>query len=95
MSEIYELPGRWYLKIDEENRSLINNWRINIIEFEDFDIPEKYEYIEQSGGGIFHLDDDQIEITTEQFKQLVLGLQPVIIDDLSYLIKLLKDLNIK
>ncbi len=95
MSEIYELPEFWCLKVDEENRSLINNWRINIIKFEDFDIPEKYEYVEQNGGGNYYIDNDYIEINTEQFKQLVLGLQPVIIDDLSYLIKLLKDLNIK
>ncbi|HQJ57119.1 MAG TPA: hypothetical protein PLH46_05705 [Caldisericia bacterium] len=95
MSEIYELPEIWCLKVDEENRSLINNWRINIIKFEDFDIPEKYKYVEQNGGGNYHIDNGYIEINTEQFKQLVLGLQPVIIDDLSYLIKLLKDLNIK
>jgi len=95
MSEMYELPEIWCLKVDEENRSLINNWIINIIKFEDFDIPEKYEYIEYTGGGSESNADNYIEITTEQFKQLVLGLQPVIIDDLSYLIKLLKDLNIK
>jgi hypothetical protein len=95
MSEIYELPEFWCLKVDEENRSLINNWRINIIKFEDFDIPEQFEYVEQNGGGNYHIDNNYIEINTEQFKQLVLGLQPVIIDDLSYLIKLLKDLNIK
>lgn len=95
MSDIYEIPERWYLKIDEENRSLINNWRINIIKFEDFEIPEEYKYVEQNGGGITILNADYIEITTEQFKQLVLGILPIIIDDLSYLIKLLKKLNIK
>lgn len=95
MSEIYELPERWYLKIDEENRSLINNWRINIIKFKDFEIPEEYNYVEKNGGGMIILGADYIEITTEQFKQLVLWIQPIIIDDLSYLIKLLKELNIK
>lgn len=91
------LPERWCLKIDDENRSIVNNWRRNIVKYEDFDC--SYDYICQEGSGVrsfFSL----LEITTSQFVQFVLKEPyttniPTIKEDMSYLVNIFKRLNIK
>lgn len=102
MSE-YIFPGRWCLKINDENRDIINDWRINVIKY-DFDkVPEEYLYIVSYGGGSRLYENEGFPeyctlITTEQFKEHVLGIiTPQIIEneDYSYLIKIFRKLNIK
>jgi len=96
-----EFPiGTWYLKIDDENRDIVNNWRINIIKYSER--PCKYKYISENGIG----DDigpndgfNTAEITTSQFKEYVLNIKeepiPIINEDLTYLKDMLNKLNIK
>ena len=101
MSE-FMLPEKWCLRINYENRDIINDWRINIIKFREFEVDKRWLYIGSDGSGYKEIDDDKtpgnrIEITTEQFKEHVLGIittQIIVNEDYSYLIELFKKLNI-
>ena len=91
----------WYLKIDDENRELVNNWRINIIKYST--VPCAYPYIDWMGSGwmgssIWRAEDGSgwfgmVLITTEQFKKYVLLEKEQ--ENYNYLIPFLKKLNIK
>ena len=102
MKEEYVFPhNNWYLKFEECDRELVDNWRINIIKYSDKPCPSNYiSYIGQSCPG------DEFEggrrglflITIDQFKQYVLNIEEPIInntpEDLSYLIDLFKQQQI-
>ena len=106
-SKEYVFPtDNWYLKIDDENRDLVNNWRINIIKCSTE--PCQYTYINWSGwpGGwhvmVGSMRRNQLKgimITTSQFKKYVLGIDssPIIEEDededYNYLISFLKKIN--
>lgn len=50
MKEEYIFPeNKWYLKIDDDNRDLVNNWRINIIKYSNTTC--NYPYILWNGSG--------------------------------------------
>lgn len=88
MKEEYIFPeNNWYLKIDDDNRDLVNNWRINIIKYSNTTC--NYPYILWHGG-VWLGSADEVLITTEQFKQYVLkeSLNPII-EDYNYLIPIL------
>lgn len=102
MKEEYVFPhNNWYLKFEECDRELVDNWRINIIKYSDKPCPSNYiSYIGQScpdrrvGRGRRGL----FLITIDQFKQYVLNIEEPIInntpEDLSYLIDLFKQQQI-
>jgi len=98
MDKEYVFPkDNWYLKFTEEERPIVDNWRINIIKFSHK--PCLGNYINYRGMGIGRNVDGTGElITFEQFKQYVLNIQEPIIEqqpeDLSYLIDFLKQKNI-
>lgn len=97
MKEEYVFPhNNWYLKFTEEERPIVDNWRINIIKYSNN--PCSSNYINFTGGPIWFVDDFSL-ITIDQFKQYVLNTQEPIIEqqpeDLSYLIDLFKQLKIK
>ena len=93
-----EFPEKWYFKIDDENRDLVNDWRINIIKFADNIC--SYPYIVESGAGDYSTESSgrkgivEFEITTSQFKEFVLNIQETLKlpDDLSHLERLLKEI---
>jgi hypothetical protein len=73
--EKYKFPeNNWYIEIDDDNRELVNNWKIktiynqNLIQYPDL------KYVDLDGCGL----NTEIEalgkykITTEQFRQYVL-----------------------
>jgi len=75
----YLLPGNWHIKLTEENREMLRNWRhSNVLDITDgFILSEHYN---QRG---FWVSDQaqipthcQIEITTEQFIEYVLNQTP-------------------
>ena len=100
-SKEYVFPtDNWYLKINDENRDLVNNWRINIIKCSTK--PCQYTYINWRGQewrdrygwmALLHM------ITTSQFKKYVLGIDnsPIIEEDededYNYLISFLEKIN--
>lgn len=98
MKEEYVFPhNNWYLKFEECDRELVDNWRINIIKYSNKPCPSNYiNYVGAAGGwergwGVFM-------ITIDQFKQYVLNIEEPIInntpEDLSYLIDLFKQQQI-
>lgn len=96
MKEEYVFPhNNWYLKFEECDRELVDNWRINIIKYSDKPCPSNYiNYIGSGGGGWL----GGFLITIDQFKQYVLNIEEPIInntpEDLSYLIDLFKQQQI-
>ena len=96
MKEEYVFPhNNWYLKFEECDRELVDNWRINIIKYSDKPCPSNYINYAGSaerGPGVGVL------ITIDQFKQYVLNIEEPIInntpEDLSYLIDLFKQQQI-
>jgi len=89
--EPFILPEVWSLKITNENRDIINNWRKNIIKYSSDNC--NYTYIFQDGSGGHHgfgfsKNPNHKEITFSQFKEYVLAEKPNEDEDLSYLINL-------
>ena len=54
MTEKYVFPhNNWYLKFTEEERPIVDNWRINIIKYSDEPCPSNYiNYIGRALPGI-------------------------------------------
>ena len=95
MKEEYVFPhNNWYLKFEECDRELVDNWRINIIKYSDKPCPGNY--INYLGG--WRRPWRWMLITIDQFKKYVLNIQNPIInntpEDLSYLIDLFKQQQI-
>lgn len=104
----YKISNSWFLEITDENRDLVNHWRINIIKYST--IPCKYYYIQHDGSGIGgsfgqlktsltilkseYSDYEQLD--TFQFKKYILNIDSEpIVENLEYLIDLFKKLNIQ
>lgn len=70
----YELPDKWYIKVTDENYDILNDYRKNIVKYEDgesdFDRIYPGMYIDGSGGD--NGSNPVEEITTDQFIQYVL-----------------------
>lgn len=99
MKEEYVFPhNNWYLKFEECDRELVDNWRINIIKYSDKPCPSNY--INYAGSGVSRglWGGGLVLITIDQFKQYVLNIEEPIInntpEDLSYLIDLFKQQQI-
>ena len=98
MKEEYVFPhNNWYLKFEECDRELVDNWRINIIKYSNKPCPSNY--INYAGsGGAQDVGGCLVLITIDQFKQYVLNIEEPIInntpEDLSYLIDLFKQQQI-
>ena len=98
MDKEYVFPkDNWYLKFTEEERPIVDNWRINIVKFSNNPCPSNYINWrgEALGGWVVR---GVVVITFDQFKQYVLNIQEPSIEqqpeDLSYLIDFLKQKNI-
>lgn len=68
----FVLPEKWFVQVDKENKSTINNWR-------DSELYSEYGFVNQDGvwlPELIYFDSDSIKITFEQFKEHVLGEKP-------------------
>ena len=96
----YTFPeNNWYLKIDDENKDIVNNWRINVIKR--YNIDCNYYYIMNDslgyGSNANSIPDSKVEISTSQFKEYILKeevIKPIINENIDYLNDLLNKLNI-
>lgn len=102
MTEEYVFPhNNWYLNFTEEERPIVDNWRINIVKYSDKPCPSNW--IKQSGAtradGVESLRGWGLGvlITFAEFEQYVLNInkEPIIKEpeDYSYLIPILQKLN--
>jgi len=98
----YIFPEHWFLEIDEENKEIVNNWRINIIEYDTQRCP--YPYITENGSGcgkdVGGFKGIRSKISTFQFKKYILNIiedLPVVKEEenLGYLVELFERLKIK
>lgn len=99
MTEEYVFPhNNWYLKFTEEQRSIVDNWRINIIKFSDKPCPTNYINWDGCGrtAGWASVSGSSL-ITFAQFEQYVLNISKESItkevEDYSYLIPILQKIN--
>lgn len=95
--EITKFPhNNWYLEFTEEQRHVIDNWRINIIKY--FNKPCPYNVINYQGAaetaGGRGAGRRLVEITFHQFQKYVLGIEDTIqIQEYDYLIPILNKLK--
>lgn len=70
LEEEFVLPEKWCIEVTDENRDILNNYRINIKKYSITPITYKYMYKDGSGDSftLFYAK----EITFEQFKKYVL-----------------------
>jgi len=100
MKKEFELPKYWYLKITPNILDEVNHFRINIAKYSMGNIDDKrYPLLYEDGsGGSPPTNKYQVELSLSDFRQYVLKtsvVEPIIInEDLTYLGKFLKDLNI-
>lgn len=94
----FKLPEKWYIKLDDDNRELVNKWKLNS-EYPSDCYRHNYVIVEYDGCGIQEGEDGEdgsIEITTEQFIKYVLHKDIKVEEqDYHYLIGVLEKLNIK
>ncbi len=105
MNEDFILPEKWYIEITDDNRKIVNDWKIKqpIWNSSLFDnLYWNFVQNDGTGGRYGGFDVNWVgffeEITTEQFINYVLNQQSSInqnINDLEPLKKLLINLNIK
>lgn len=94
MKKEYVFPeNNWYLEFTEEQRPIVDNWRINIIKFSSTPCPTQfisYQGGSMGGGWGFGFN----KITFEQFEQYVLKKSSnPILENYDYLIPILKKLQ--
>ena len=67
-----KLPKKWYIKVTDENREMLNKFKLSKSKIQIIN----YDYVCYKGFGWYHVNNPILqtytEITTEQFKQLVL-----------------------
>lgn len=90
MKKEYVFPyNNWYLKFDECDRELVDNWRINIVKYSNNPCPSNYINYKGHAGPAGWLAGGVL-ITIDQFKQYVLNIQePIINENYDYLIPIL------
>lgn len=78
MKEEYIFPeNNWYIEVTDENRQLINDWKINQSYNNDLFQNLDYKYVYYDGSGGTRLSwRKKVVINIDQFKQCVLK-QPV------------------
>lgn len=100
MKKEYVFPyNNWYLEFTEEERPVVDNWRINIIKFSNSPCPGNYiTYYASIGVRWEGCCGGKELITFAQFEQYVLNINKEFIikepQDYSYLIPILQQLNI-
>ena len=101
MTEEYKFPhNNWYLEFTEEERPIVDNWRINIIKYSDKPCPDNFiDYGGRTSLFVSGWEIKEVKITFSQFKEYVLNIkeEPIINEpqDYSYLISILTQLNNK
>jgi hypothetical protein len=90
--------NNWYLNFTEEERPIVDNWRINIIKFSK--IPCSGNFINYRGAGWLAVRGTAVLlvvlITFDQFKTHVLNIETSTENqDYSYLLPILNKLKIK
>jgi hypothetical protein len=84
--------NNWYIEITEENKELLNKWKIKQKYSNSIDEYTNIAYIDGEGRGTSPGWGVGFLITTEQFKKYVLK-EPESPSDYTYLINLLKKIN--
>jgi hypothetical protein len=99
--EEYIFPeNNWYIEITDENREVLNNWKIKQ-EYSDslYNNPQyKYVYFDGQAVGWGVAWPLFVEINFDEFKKYVLKeeqISTIVNEDFSYLISLFKELNIE
>lgn len=70
--DTFVLPEKWYVKITEENRNQLNDWKVNQEYKDNLFVYKNYGYLAEDGAGICTLMMGIPIITFEQFKTHVL-----------------------
>jgi hypothetical protein len=89
--EEYVFPNNWYIEITDENKEVLNAWKINQFHNKSiysYDPPIKY--INKTGWGMWGSGDKKI--TFDEFKKYVLGYEIIeepANQDYTYLIDML------
>lgn len=88
--------NNWYMEFTEEERPVVDNWRINIVKYSSLPCPSNYINWGGKGRGRAELWGCVL-ITFSDFKKFVLKEQQEIVvsQDYSYLTKLLKKYGIR
>lgn len=87
----------WYIEITDDNRKIVNDWKIKQKYSNNLFDNLHYKYVNWNGAGVGEggVEVDVVfEITTEQFIEYILK-QPLEEPSYSYLTPLLKKLNVK
>lgn len=84
--------NNWYMEFTEEERPVVDNWRINIVKYSSLPCPSNYINW-RSGGGV---GGWVLLITFSDFKKFVLKEQEEIVvhQDYNYLTSILNKYNI-
>ena len=104
-NENFLLPKSWFILIDDDNREVINNWKIKQ-SYKDNLYENSYNIVHCNGCGgriekynIKRYEIHKCRITFEQFQKYVLGIEiekkEIINENYNYLIAIFKKLNIK
>jgi len=70
--DTFVLPEKWYVKITEENRKQLNDWKVNQEYKDNLFVYKNYGYLAEDGAGICTLMMGIPIITFEEFQQYVL-----------------------
>lgn len=91
------LPNRWYIKITDENRDIVDSWKKEQYYKDSLYENAPYDkYVDWEGAGKTERWTTQgVEISLEQFLEHVLKQSPVEEQSYDYLIPILKKLNIQ
>lgn len=84
----------WYIEITDDNRKIVNDWKIKQKYSNNLFDNLHYKYVNWNGGPSAGDWSWGFEITTEQFIEYILK-QPLEEPSYSYLTPLLKKLNVK
>jgi hypothetical protein len=94
--EDFVLPLIWYIELDDDNRKIVNDWKMELGNYPGDCFDKNYDMIDNEGGGGFFMNGKDgwgDKITTEQFIKYVLKQEvEESVEDYNYLIKILKQL---
>lgn len=93
MEKSFTLPKYWYIKITEDNKELLTQWRREVFNLT-ADISSFYCLFENGLGGRWGRWGSVRLLNTEEFKKYVFNPTTPTKEDMSYLVNLLKKLNI-
>jgi len=96
--EEYVFPNKWYIEITDENKEVLNAWKINQFynkSIDSYNLPIKYINDKGSAAGLGGEGRDK-KITFDEFKKYVLGYEIIkepANQDYTYLIDMLKEIK--